>query len=104
MCWLIQRIWITCTKPTRILKADLSDFSIHCHAFQMLFVGDVKFQTIKGGRGHRAEAHDLTANYFISNDPARWKGHVGLFHQIDYYNLYNGTDLRFYGDGGKVKV
>lgn len=78
---------------------DLSDFSIHCHAFQMMFAGDVNFPT----QAQASCEHESYRNYFIGNDPARWKGHVGLFHQIDYYNLYNGIDLRFYGDGGKVK-
>ncbi|TAE51537.1 MAG: hypothetical protein EAZ89_09985, partial [Bacteroidetes bacterium] len=42
-------------------------------------------------------------NYFIGNDPARWKGNVGLYGVINYQSLYPGIDLRLYGLENAVK-
>ena len=32
-------------------------------------------------------------NFFIGNDPDRWKGHVPAFHELVYRGLYPGVDL-----------
>lgn len=78
---------------------DISDFVLHCHAFQVHFGGDINLPTAPQATCNS----DAYRNYFIDKDPSKWKSHVGLYQQIDYYNLYNGIDLRFYGDGGHVK-
>jgi hypothetical protein len=36
-------------------------------------------------------------NYFIGNDPARWRTNVPAFSKVRYENEYPGIDLVFYG-------
>lgn len=42
-------------------------------------------------------------NYFIGKDRSKWKGHVNLFGQIGYEDLYDGIDMRVYGEGDVMK-
>jgi hypothetical protein len=39
-----------------------------------------------------------TSNYFIGNDPARWRRHVPTFSRVRYENVYPGIDLVFHGE------
>jgi len=39
------------------------------------------------------------ANYFIGNDPAKWRTRVPLFARVSYHDFYPGIDLAFHGDG-----
>ena len=38
------------------------------------------------------------ANYFIGNDPRKWRSNVPLFGRINYQNVYPGVNLVFYGE------
>jgi len=38
------------------------------------------------------------ANYFIGNDPAKWRTNVPTFARVHYQNLYPGIDLLYYGN------
>ena len=42
-------------------------------------------------------------NYFIGNDPAKWRSGVPLFGQVSYRNLYPGVDLAFHGSGKQLE-
>ena len=42
-------------------------------------------------------------NYFIGNDPSRWRSDVPLFGQVSYRNLYPGIDLAFRGNGKQLE-
>jgi len=47
------------------------------------------------------EPLDFRSNYFIGNDPARWRTGVRSYSEIWYYDIYDGMDLRYYfGDDG----
>ncbi len=37
-------------------------------------------------------------NYFIGNDPARWRTNVPVYKQVQYSNVYRGIDLVYYGN------
>jgi hypothetical protein len=37
-------------------------------------------------------------NYFIGNDPAKWRTHVPTYAKVKYENIYNGIDLVYYGN------
>ncbi|MFA6056896.1 MAG: gliding motility-associated C-terminal domain-containing protein [Taibaiella sp.] len=63
---------------------------IHGHAYKVNFSG-ANTPTFEGSQ-QRSHYH----NYFIDNDPSRWKGHVGLYGNVRYKNIYNGTDLVIY--------
>lgn len=42
-------------------------------------------------------------NYFIGNDPSKWTSGARIFQSILYKNMYDGIDVRYYSEGGKIK-
>lgn len=42
-------------------------------------------------------------NYFIGNDPARWKSGLAAYTNVQYENLYNNIDLQVYSESGQMK-
>jgi len=39
-----------------------------------------------------------TSNYFIGNDPAKWRTNVPTFAKVKYEGIYSGIDLVYYGN------
>jgi len=39
-----------------------------------------------------------TVNYFIGNDPKRWRRNVPTYAKVEYANVYSGIDLVYYGN------
>jgi hypothetical protein len=42
-------------------------------------------------------------NYFIGNDPSKWRTGVKTFAQVRYSGVYPGVDLMYYGTQGKLE-
>ncbi|MCU1295712.1 MAG: cell surface protein, partial [Bryobacterales bacterium] len=42
-------------------------------------------------------------NYFLGNDPAKWKGNCSIYQAVTYRNIYPGVDVRYYTNEGKLK-
>jgi len=42
-------------------------------------------------------------NYFIGNDPKKWRTDVRTFSRVKYTGLYPGVDLIFYGNGRRLE-
>ena len=40
------------------------------------------------------------ANYFIGNDPKKWRSNVPTYAKVRYHNVYPGVDLEYYGNQG----
>jgi hypothetical protein len=43
------------------------------------------------------------SNYFIGNDPKRWRSGIPQFAGVHYQNVYPGIDLVFYGSQGRLE-
>jgi beta-propeller repeat-containing protein len=43
------------------------------------------------------------ANYFIGDDPARWRSGVPTFGRVEYHDVYPGIDLVYYGTQGQLE-
>ncbi len=43
------------------------------------------------------------SNYFLGNDPSKWRVAVPQFARVRYENVYPGINLVFYGDQGKLE-
>jgi len=43
------------------------------------------------------------ANYFIGNDPLKWRTNVPTFAQVKYENVYPGVDLIYYGNQSSLE-
>ena len=38
------------------------------------------------------------ANYFIGNDPKKWRTNVPMYSKVDFHSVYPGVDLTYYGN------
>ena len=43
------------------------------------------------------------SNYFIGNDPAKWRTNVPTYAKVKYENVYPGIDLVYYGNQGRME-
>ena len=43
------------------------------------------------------------SNYFIGNDPAKWRRDIPQFARVRYSGVYPGVDLVFYGNQGRLE-
>src|SRR5690606_18985289 len=41
--------------------------------------------------------------YFLGNDPSKWAGHVPLYGEVLYDDVWPGIDLNFHSEGGSMK-
>ncbi len=42
-------------------------------------------------------------NYFIGNDPARWKTNIPTYQSVVYKEMYKGIDIKFYGNNQQLE-
>lgn len=68
------------------------------HAFRATFAG-ANPESMTQGKGRSAHYR----NYFLGNNPQKWKGHVHSFDEVLYQGLYDGIDLRVYQHSGNLK-
>jgi len=43
------------------------------------------------------------SNYFIGNDPKKWRTNVSNYAKVKYSDVYPGVDLVYYGNQGKLE-
>jgi len=43
------------------------------------------------------------SNYFIGNDPSKWRTNVPNYAKVEYRDVYPGVDLVYYGNGGQLE-
>ncbi|MFC1569941.1 Ser-Thr-rich GPI-anchored membrane family protein [bacterium] len=72
--------------------------SIEAFKFQLNFIGANANPDIKG-----EERLPHPSNYFIGNDPSRWRTNVPNYKQIRFGNLYKDIDLVYYGNKSSLK-
>jgi hypothetical protein len=46
---------------------------------------------------------EATANYFLGNDPSRWRTRVPMYRSVEQRGLYPGIDVVYYGRGGRLE-
>ncbi len=73
-------------------------FRVAGHSFRTRFVGA---QSLKTEPATEPETH--YRNYFLGNDPARWKGRVPEYSALKIPSLYPGIDLMLYASHGTLK-
>jgi hypothetical protein len=43
------------------------------------------------------------SNYFIGNDPSKWRQNIPQYAHVEYKSVYPGVDLVYYGDQGQLE-
>jgi hypothetical protein len=71
---------------------------MHSHAYRVSFMGSMPDAIVVGER--QTSAH---SNYFIGNDPLKWKSDVKSFQSVVYKNIYPNVDVRYYSGDGQLK-
>ncbi|UCD62703.1 MAG: SBBP repeat-containing protein, partial [Candidatus Zixiibacteriota bacterium] len=46
---------------------------------------------------------DYRCNYFVGNDPTKWRIDVPTYRAVVYQQIYPGTDLKYYGNGKEME-
>jgi gliding motility-associated-like protein len=71
---------------------------VRSHAYEVVF---------EGGNANPAKQPEKPLpgyiNYFLGNDPTKWKGGVKSFGTIQFSSVYPGVDVRYYSEGGFLK-
>ncbi|MFN4006132.1 MAG: PKD domain-containing protein [Chitinophagaceae bacterium] len=85
-------------KPHQPLPAREEDLLLRTHYYEVSFAGANSNAII-------VPEKKLTKynNYFLGNNPNQWASGCGIFQAVTYQNIYNGIDVRYYTDNGKVK-
>jgi hypothetical protein len=52
---------------------------------------------------HGSEQLPGKANYFIGNDPTKWRRNVPTYSRVRYNEVYRGVDLVYYGNQGRLE-
>jgi hypothetical protein len=71
--------------------------TVHSHAYRVNF--------INAGTPVIVPDKPLNSfnNYFIGNDPSKWKRDCKVFQAVTYQNMYKGIDVRYYTNEGRLK-
>lgn len=77
---------------------DVTQMSFMAHAWKMNFLNAQGASFISGGE-KALQYH----NYFIGDDPSKWAGHVPVFGEVTYHELWPGVDMRWHGVDANAK-
>jgi hypothetical protein len=69
-----------------------------CAAVRMRLVGSNPKATVNG----QAELPGKS-NYFLGNDPAKWRTDIPTYAKVRYEKVYQGVDLVYYGNQGQLE-
>ncbi|HSB92593.1 MAG TPA: SBBP repeat-containing protein, partial [Flavitalea sp.] len=72
--------------------------TLRSHALRVRFIGGAQEPQILPM--YQREGVD---NYFLGNDPAKWKSGVRTFSALQVKEIYPGVDVKYYTDNGKLK-
>jgi gliding motility-associated-like protein len=71
--------------------------TVHSHAYNVQFV-NASIPVISGDKPLASYN-----NYFLGNDPSKWKGNCSIYQAVTYKNIYPGIDVRYYTNEGQLK-
>ncbi|MEK6302582.1 MAG: hypothetical protein AABO41_17865 [Acidobacteriota bacterium] len=66
----------------------------------------LRIKLVGGRRSPRAERMEELpgkSNYFIGNDPEKWRTNISNYAKVRYRSVYRGIDLVYYGDQGSLE-
>ena len=66
----------------------------------------VRMTLLNANPKSQATGHDALpgkSNYFIGNDPAKWRTNIPNYAKVKYEGVYPGVDLVYYGNQGQLE-
>ena len=66
----------------------------------------VRMTLVNANPQSQATGHDELpgkSNYFIGNDPAKWRTNIPTYAKVKYEGVYPGVDLVYYGNQGQLE-
>jgi len=66
----------------------------------------VRMTLVNANPQSQAAGHDALpgkSNYFIGNDPAKWRTNISTYAKVKYEDVYPGVDLVYYGNQGQLE-
>ena len=66
----------------------------------------VRMTLVNANPQSQATGHDELpgkSNYFIGNDPAKWRTNISTYAKVKYEGVYPGVDLVYYGNQGQLE-
>lgn len=78
-------------------KLKIEDASFDGHAYKTHFKNALTPTIVKEKKS--SEYY----NYYIGNDKAKWASNVYAYEQVEYANIYDGIDLKYYEYYGQLK-
>ena len=66
----------------------------------------VRMTLVNANPQSQAAGHDALpgkSNYFIGNDPAKWRTNIPTYAKVKYESVYPGVDLVYYGNHGQLE-
>ena len=88
-------------EPVKIIaneEVQIESEKIHLHSYKVNFIGSNPSPEI-----FPEKPSGEVSNYFLGNDPSKWKKNVQGFNNVVVKNLYQGIDIRYYSDNGSLK-
>jgi hypothetical protein len=96
-------VLVSCKKQRRGLgTSHLSGHTCHCR-FQPPAPSFLRLKLLRANPTAMATGLDEStgkSNYFIGNDPRKWRTNVPTFGGVRYENIYPGVDLVYYNNKG----
>ncbi|MBL7717933.1 MAG: PKD domain-containing protein [Flavipsychrobacter sp.] len=71
--------------------------TLYYHAYRVSFTG-ANNASVSG-----SEEQEVYYNYYLGNDPKRWKSGIHPVQVVDYKNLYDGIDMHIASEDGSMK-
>jgi hypothetical protein len=81
------------------LHGEEGSTEVHGHVVHVQLVFSDARAEVKGA-GEKEAYH----NYFLGNDRTKWKGHVPLFNEVFYDDIYRGIDLKVEQESAQPKM
>jgi len=69
-------------------------------------VKTIKITPVRGNRDVRINSSGIqkaTLNYLVGNDPSRWRKGVQIREKVIYREMYEGIDVKFYGNNNQLE-
>ena len=73
-------------------------FQTYFHSYDLNFLNSNHNVSIK-----KEESYNEYYNYLLGSDKDKWKSNVKAYKAINYLQLYDGVDCRFYSQGNYLK-